>query len=338
MPAKITNRKPTNKTKQSQTKPISTGILAVAGLAIITALVLITANTIALLDGTRISFNQSDASPLTERLIEKGKTLPTRGTTIRNQTPTEPIKNPPLSDYCGKMLIPAYFYPGTLWDRSTNASPKVGVMIMNPNSGPGDKIDQNYVKAVDKAQQAGIKILGYVATTYGNKRLEESTTQISNQQASVFKEINQYYNWYGVDGIFLDESASGPEKLDYYKQISEHIKSKGGQKSFTVLNPGVYPDEGYTKYSDVILTFEGTYQSYQTLPIPSWSNNYDKNKFMHLIYNTAGTTNMDKVITLASNRNVGYLYVTNDNIPNPWDTLPSYFQEELDSLNRGCNK
>jgi hypothetical protein len=195
MPAKITNRKPTNKTKQSQTKPISTGILAVAGLAIITALVLITANTIALLDGTRISFNQSDASPLTERLIEKGKTLPTRGTTIRNQTPTEPIKNPPLSDYCGKMLIPAYFYPGTLWDRSTNASPKVGVMIMNPNSGPGDKIDQNYVKAVDKAQQAGIKILGYVATTYGNKRLEESTTQISNQQASVFKEINQYYNW-----------------------------------------------------------------------------------------------------------------------------------------------
>jgi hypothetical protein len=143
------------------------------------------------------------------------------------------------------------------------------VMIMNPNSGPGDKIDQNYVKAVDKAQQAGIKILGYVATTYGNKRLEESTTQISNQQASVFKEINQYYNWYGVDGIFLDESASGPEKLDYYKQISEHIKSKGGQKSFTVLNPGVYPDEGYTKYSDVILTFEGTYQSYQTLPIPS---------------------------------------------------------------------
>jgi hypothetical protein len=59
---------------------------------------------------------------------------------------------------------------------------------------------------------------------------------------------------------------------------------------------------------------------------------------MHLIYNTAGTTNMDKVITLASDRNVGYLYITNDNIPNPWDTLPSYFQEELDSLNRGCNK
>lgn len=341
MPAKTIVRKPTKKI-DSKPKHISTGLLAVAGLAIITAIVLITANTIALLDGTRISFNQSDAA-LIDRLVEQSgriKTTPASNTgTTRNPKPNEPTAiNPPLADYCGKMLIPSYFYPGTLWDRSINASPKVSIMIINPNSGPGDKVDQNYVKTVSDAQKAGVKILGYVATTYGNKKLESGGTQIASNTSSVFKEIDQYANWYNIDGIFLDEAASGPERLDYYKQINNHIQNKIGSNSVTVLNPGVYPDEGYTKYADIILTYEGTYQSYQTLPIPSWTNNYDKNKFMHLVYGAAGATNMDKVTTLASVRNVGYLYVTNDNIPNPWDTLPSYFQEELDSLNRGCNK
>lgn len=34
---------------------------------------------------------------------------------------------------------------------------------------------------------------------------------------------------------------------------------------------------------------------------------------------------------LAKKRNAGYVYVTNDDLPNPWDTLPpsGYWEDEL---------
>jgi hypothetical protein len=38
----------------------------------------------------------------------------------------------------------------------------------------------------------------------------------------------------------------------------------------------------------------------------------------------------------SQSRNVGHMYVTNDRLDNPWDTLPSYFALELDELNKTC--
>ena len=29
---------------------------------------------------------------------------------------------------------------------------------------------------------------------------------------------------------------------------------------------------------------------------------------------------------------VGYIYLQNDDLPNPWDSLPSYFDDLLDAL------
>jgi hypothetical protein len=43
---------------------------------------------------------------------------------------------------------------------------------------------------------------------------------------------------------------------------------------------------------------------------------------------------MQRAITLSKQRNAGWVYVTNDVLPNPWDTLPAdpYWTKELDRI------
>src|SRR5687767_14386752 len=91
--------------------------------------------------------------------------------------------------------IRSYFHPRTqaeLWAQANSAHPTVRQVIINPNSGPGSSPDPDYAKQVKESQAAGLRVLGYVATDYG-----------ANLEATVREEVNHYYLWYGVDGIFF---------------------------------------------------------------------------------------------------------------------------------------
>jgi len=41
--------------------------------------------------------------------------------------------------------------------------------------------------------------------------------------------------------------------------------------------------------------------------------------------NTPTAQDMEKAITKACNNNVGYVYVTDANLPNPYNAVPSYW-------------
>jgi hypothetical protein len=225
---------------------------------------------------------------------------------------------------CQKMFIPAYFYPGSLWTQAISGAPIVDVMIMNPASGPGTSQNSDYVTAVNNAEAAGIKVIGYVHTSYGARPMSE-----------VLSEVDLYKQWYGVSGIFLDEVSSSAANLPYYQNVSDYIRSTNG--TYVALNPGTVPDQGYISIGDTTVIFEGTYNTYKTWTPPSWVFSYPASKFTHLVYATSSSKNMkDAILTKSKNRNAGYVYVTNDVLPNPWDTLPSYWSTELSYINQGC--
>jgi len=234
-------------------------------------------------------------------------------------------KSPPAKAVlCQKMFIPAYFYPGSLWTQATSGAPVVDVMIMNPASGPGTSQNPDYVTAVNNAKAAGIKVIGYVHTSYGSRDIDV-----------VKGEIDLYKQWYGVNGIFLDEVSSSASDLPYYQNVSDYIRSTNG--TYVALNPGTVPDQGYVSLGDTTVIFEGSYNTYKTWSAPSWVFNYPASKFTHLVYATSTSKNMkDAILTRSKNRNAGYVYVTNDVLPNPWDTLPSYWSTELSYINQGC--
>ena len=211
------------------------------------------------------------------------------------------------------IAVPAYFYPSypdPVWAQMQTAVPPVSLAVMNVDSGPGIAPDPNYVSQIAAARAAGIIVLGYVYTSYG-----------ARAAATVQADIDAYYAWYPVDGIFFDEAANTCPQQPYYAALDTYVKAKGGFGR-TVLNPGINTPECFVTAADVLLNFEGPFSAYQTWTPDGWESGYDPSHFWHLVHDTS-LAQMPTAVLLSQSRGAGLVYVTADGLPNPWDTLPS---------------
>jgi len=245
-----------------------------------------------------------------------------------------------------QLAVPAYIYPSgtgaTQWAQVASAGSKVGMAIANVYNGPSNGVDSNWATAIHNAHAAGVKVYGYVDTGYFGTtgrltRLRD--TSVPAWLAQVETDVNAWYQFYGtdIDGIFFDDATNvcGPTSTSttyssLYKQISDYVKQRHSG-ALTVDNPGVDVPQCYETSADVLLTFEGSYASYTSYAPSSWEAGYDPHKFMNLIYAT-GSTQMADAITRSKNNGVGYVYVTDGVLSNPWNALPSYWSSELTSL------
>ena len=222
-----------------------------------------------------------------------------------------------------RMAIPSYFGPGALWTKMGDAAPRVGIAIINPNSGPSEAIRPDDAAQVRATQARGVTVLGYIHTSYGKRPLAE-----------VKSEIASYRRWYGVNGIFLDEVTNDAAGLPYYLQCRAAVHA-GQPKAVVIINPGTPVTEGYMAAADVVLTFESGYGAYlKRDPDPAWVARYPARRFWHLIYAVPNLNAMQTVVRLGKQRHAGWMYVTSDDLPNPWDTLPdgAYWTGELAAL------
>src|SRR4029077_15679404 len=118
-----------------------------------------------------------------------------------------------------------------------------------------------------------------------------------------------------------------------YQDIANTVHATPGAK--VMLNPGTNVPEGYAQIGDIINIFEGTPSAYSSYIPPSWTANYARSKVAHLIYG-ASASSMTTVLAQSVSRGAGYIYITNDTLPNPWDTLPSYWTTEVAQINQAC--
>jgi hypothetical protein len=227
------------------------------------------------------------------------------------------------------VVVPAYFYPSanSPWNAMTAAADEVAITaIMNPGNGPGNAKDNNYVAAVNAFRAAGGRVLGYVYTSYGARAL-----------TTVTADIDRYAMWYGIDGIFVDEMANtGPaERLNYYKAIYDHAKSIN--PDWEVMgNPGTTTIEQYLTWptADRLMVFENVSAEYPDYDPSAWNKNYDSARFVHLIHTEPSAATMQTRLEQALTKGVGGIYITNDDLVqnNPWDTLPTYWQAEVNAI------
>jgi hypothetical protein len=221
-----------------------------------------------------------------------------------------------------RVAVPAYFRPGERWLRLEAAHPAAGMAVMNPDSGCGRSAEAVYVEAVHRCQLAGQWVLGYVFTDYGRRDAQ-----------SVAAEVNRYVTWYGVDGIFFDEVSAHAALRPYYARLRDTVK-KLQPGAITVLNPGMPPDECYMSLGDVVVTFEGSYETYVSgYTAPAWIVNYDARRFWHLVTAAPTLAQLTNAVQLSRSRRAGWIYVTPGTPPNPWGRLPAepYWRAELAS-------
>jgi Spherulation-specific family 4 len=225
------------------------------------------------------------------------------------------------------MAVPAYFYPGgspDFWAQMDSAAPTLQVAVVNPASGPGSTFDPTYASAVRTAQQHGITVVGYVDTNYGTRPLTD-----------VEADIDAYYNWYHVNGIYFDRASTGCSLAQsYYAPLKRYVKRKGGTAR-TILGFGTQTNECYVSDADILLTFEGSDADYVShYSAPSWVAKYSPAHFWHVIYDTTTVSAMTQAVQLSKQRGAGSVYVTPDVLQNPYDTLPTgdYWNTELTTI------
>jgi Spherulation-specific family 4 len=236
------------------------------------------------------------------------------------------------------VLVPAYFYPGTGgsdgytdgWAQMAATANQIPVTaIFNPDSGPlPGPADPNYVNAMTNLENAGGKIVAYVYTNYANVPLSTVEGQISTYITQYGKLVNGFF----LDAMTNDSSASD---LAYYHSLYTFIK--GLSLSYQVIgNPGTNTDPGYlapkTQGADTLVTYENDAKIYQSTIPASWVTGYSPDHFANVLYNEPTVSAMTADITLAAQRNVGYVYVTDQALPNPYAQLPSYWDQEVAAI------
>lgn len=155
------------------------------------------------------------------------------------------------------LLIPLYLNPANI---HTNADfnrvmqlkrrySKVPFwVVVNPDSGPGNIVEANYTKAIDRLIGAGCVVLGYVPTGYGKTAVNDVSEQMKTWQRLYPR----------VHGIFFDEmiyedNAAGAM---HQKKLNDLANEIGFWP--TVGNPGADTPGRYfaSKSADVIVVHE----------------------------------------------------------------------------------
>ena len=225
---------------------------------------------------------------------------------------------------CQGLVVPGYFDPWktTLWQETTATGTGVKMVIVNPDSGVGDQSEQMWVRVVAGARSAGFTVLGYVQTDYGTR-----------SASAVIAEMDQYRKWYGIRDFFLDEADSRYQSVEVYRAMAANIHAGGG---IAVLNFGWAPHPSYMQFTDIAGVFEDGYAAYRDgYERPSWFNDYPASRFLHIVHSTPSGSWQD-AIELSRQRNAGYVWITDDDTPSYYKSLPTYWASLNSTVRTGC--
>jgi len=232
-------------------------------------------------------------------------------------------------------IVPAYFYPSLLdpnnpWHDLLDAVNQIPVIaIINPNNGPGSSKNADYEQAIQKIHnvkennantQRG-KAIGYVFTSYGTRAM-----------TACKDDIDAYYRFYEVDGIFIDEMSTASDRVEFYRELYAYIRQKDSH-AIVVGNPGTDTIQKYTDITHILNLFE-QYEGFKEWAPNDWIKTKSPDHFSTFIYNVSDPNSMIKYINLAEDKNIGWIYITDDILPNPWDTHPGYWKEEVEYIKK----
>lgn len=241
------------------------------------------------------------------------------------------------------ILVPAYTNPccsggTTMWPSliAIADDPLLDVdvyVIFNPASGPGTAVDPNYVDTsgngpLPDVRNAGAKVFGYVPTSFSARAI-----------ADVKGDVDKYYDtlYPGlIDGIFFDEMSNNLGDVSYHQELRDYVKAKSAG-AVVIGNPGTTFTNGtgdvndYILSMDILVIFENTGSEYENnYTSQAWQKNYDASRFAHIVHTKSTWDNT--YLDLLASRNAGLIYVTDDVMINPYDTLPSYWDTEVAAI------
>ncbi len=217
------------------------------------------------------------------------------------------------------VMVPLFSYLGPSWPQLIKwhqKYPTVPMMaVVDPARGPGAFRDPDFQLGVQSLQNAGIPVLGYIATAYAHVSLGVVEASITN-----------YRNWYHVNGMVIDqENNTGMES--YYAALTKFDTSLG--MTITVGNPGTEVPSSYVGTTDAIVIYESPGVPSLSF-IAGWHASYPKSNWVITAYDVP---NLDVSWVKSASQYLGYLYITDGVWPDPYSSgLPSYMNTLMSTL------
>lgn len=221
-----------------------------------------------------------------------------------------------------RLLVPAYFYPSgegkASWNRLIDASERTPIVaVVNPDSGPGKRADDNYREIFRLGKKSKITLLGYVTLSYAQRPI-----------SAVKADVDSWLHFYpDVQGIFFDEQPSTAEQAAFAVECFAYARLRIDHGTF-VTNPGVPCAREYMAGRDAptacLFEHEKGFDEYR---MPVWTAPLPRDRFAVLLYNMPSAAEMRKEFGASVQKRFGYVYITNRKMPNPWDGLPSYWDD-----------
>ncbi|WP_346843725.1 spherulation-specific family 4 protein [uncultured Rothia sp.] len=222
-----------------------------------------------------------------------------------------------------------YKETGSEWKKILTPGTALGFVILNISSGSGGTKQDDWAEQARRAKNSGAQVLGYVRTTFGKR-----------PKVEVLQEIQEHIDWYGVDGVFLDEAVNGwsdEQKpfIPYYQDLYDILKDKYGSEFWVVNNPGSNTVEEMIPTADVLMTYEQSAENYlhnQFAITPGFYLKYPSSKFWHVVHDVT-PENYRQVMEKADREHCAHIYLTDLSfVPsddpqtptvNPYATAPS---------------
>ncbi len=257
--------------------------------------------------GARGELPSLDRAPAGERALD--------GARLRDRSPDRAAAR-------AAVIVPLYSEPGNAWTALAAAKslhPAVPVVaVVNVDSGPGSSSLPGFVIGIAGLAAVGVTVIGYVDTNYALRAATE-----------VKLEIERWSSWYkphGLSGLFLDRQATKLGAESYYAALKAHATGLG--LTLVIGDPGTDPPPSYVGSLDAMIIYQGA-----GLPslasLAGWHLNHDRRNFGILCY---GVPALDPGFVADAAKRVGYLYLTDDGLPDPWNKLSSYLGPLLAAL------
>lgn len=227
------------------------------------------------------------------------------------------------------LAVPMYQYPtiGTYWnDIIGSAGPHLPFVIVDDANGTFSSADPIYTAHIASNASAGVRSIGYVHSDYQARSFQ-----------AVYNDINNWYSIYpGISGIFIDlvQNGSAADRC-YISLLTAHVKATH-PNDLVILNFGANVSPDYEPYGDIFVNAENDYATLNgswTVGFPGFEDNpANENRFWQIAHTTS-SGNYSAALAMLRARNAGWIYITDDTMPNPYDTTPSYWSTEVNDAN-----
>ncbi|HEY6795777.1 MAG TPA: spherulation-specific family 4 protein [Kineosporiaceae bacterium] len=210
------------------------------------------------------------------------------------------------------LAVPMYVHPvlaPAAWQALTRTDLGSGFVVANAASGPGTAPEQAYVDVLVELQAAGVPLVGYVDSAYGDRCAEE-----------VAVDVVRWRRWFGVTGVFIDRVTSRPDDPSAARRLVDGVRSAGATR--VVVNPGVVPDASWCRAADAVITFEGTWTDYLAHVPPGWLREVAPETLCHLVHTLPAEVSLADVRERAALAGAGIVGISRGAMPNPWTGHP----------------